>query len=357
MQPHTPVEQDAKKRSSRRHSRLRQDQHGLISTASDLSLTASLPARNVSHTMDAKRPAMLQDITNHSKSRKRAETASASDEDSVQSGKKNKRMQQTAAVTPLTAMDTKHKTSSTLRFGDIAPVVQQLLLQPEKPAKYSPLPAGVVDLYRWDRSKLCACDVNHCSSQSLSHSFVRHYGRDYSRFLRDLEETYFPSLRTSANSSASSSESTSSSSSSLSQAELSALHQGTPPRRVNYVFGCDVDEDQQSLNPSVTSQSLPNQPHLSNRMREVLVDWLIELSEEYQLHTRTLHLTVALLNRTLECGKEDSNEHPFHIHKDMFQCLGWYAQCMLDQVISLLLSHTSSSSQSMTSQCLYVDGQ
>lgn len=100
------------------------------------------------------------------------------------------------------------------------------------------------------------------------------------------------------------------------------------------------------MDASSTSSSatlLENQPHLTEKMRGVLVDWLIELSEEYKLSARTLHLTVVLLNRSLEGsdhGIVDNDENKgddessstmsatkgrrLVVDRDMFQCLGWY---------------------------------
>jgi hypothetical protein len=114
------------------------------------------------------------------------------------------------------------------------------------------------------------------------------------------------------------------SSASSSHGDASSLSQGTPPGRVNYVIGSLSAEEEHSLDPSISSQLLRHQPHLSEKMRAVLVDWLIELSEEYHLSPRTLHLAITLINRSLECGNDDESEgEPLVIDRDMFQCLGW----------------------------------
>ena len=39
------------------------------------------------------------------------------------------------------------------------------------------------------------------------------------------------------------------------------------------------------------------QTDINHRMRTILIDWLIEVSEEMQLHAETLYLTVNLLDR------------------------------------------------------------
>eukprot|EP00957_Ditylum_brightwellii_P130101 9923448-Ditylum_brightwellii.AAC.1 len=49
---------------------------------------------------------------------------------------------------------------------------------------------------------------------------------------------------------------------------------------------------------------LHRQTHLTQKMRAILMDWLIELAEEYHLHPRTLHLGVALVDKTLACANQ-----------------------------------------------------
>jgi hypothetical protein len=41
------------------------------------------------------------------------------------------------------------------------------------------------------------------------------------------------------------------------------------------------------------------QPQLSNRMRAVLIDWLIEVHQKFKLHTETMFATVGLIDRYL----------------------------------------------------------
>lgn len=91
-----------------------------------------------------------------------------------------------------------------------------------------------------------------------------------------------------------------------------------PSGGVQYVVHGSINDEESEI--STMSQQIEYQPHLTEKMRAVLVDWLIELSVEYKLHPRTLHLTVALLDRALECGKNGD----LIIEREMFQCLGWY---------------------------------
>uniref|UniRef100_A0A8D0BP04 Cyclin-A2 n=1 Tax=Salvator merianae TaxID=96440 RepID=A0A8D0BP04_SALMN len=43
------------------------------------------------------------------------------------------------------------------------------------------------------------------------------------------------------------------------------------------------------------------QPDITSSMRAILVDWLVEVGEEYKLHTETLYLAVNYLDRFLSC--------------------------------------------------------
>lgn len=41
------------------------------------------------------------------------------------------------------------------------------------------------------------------------------------------------------------------------------------------------------------------QPDINDSMRTILVDWLVEVSEEYRLNTETLYLAVNYIDRFL----------------------------------------------------------
>jgi len=192
-----------------------------------------------------------------------------------------------------------------------------------KPSRFQPrvqgptrvfLPEGVFDLYSSsdDSQYMCACDDDHCSSQSLSHCYLRHYGKDFNQSLREREAQTFPGPTT---------ENPTSDASSCSDTHSLASSHGTPPDRVAYVVhGSIADEDTVE---TMASNALERQPHLNEKMRAVLVDWLIELSAEYKLSARTLHLTIALLNRALECGKDTKGGRKIVVEREDFQCLGW----------------------------------
>lgn len=46
---------------------------------------------------------------------------------------------------------------------------------------------------------------------------------------------------------------------------------------------------------------MKKQPDITNGMRSILVDWLVEVTEEYKLQTGTLYLAVAYIDRFLSC--------------------------------------------------------
>ena len=44
---------------------------------------------------------------------------------------------------------------------------------------------------------------------------------------------------------------------------------------------------------------MKKQPDITYSMRTILVDWLVEVAEEYRLHTETLYLAVSYIDRFL----------------------------------------------------------
>ena len=89
----------------------------------------------------------------------------------------------------------------------------------------------------------------------------------------------------------------------------------TPTDHTNYIVHGSIHEEEEddSLESGSTTM-ISNQPQLTTKMRAVLVDWLIELSQEYESLPETLHLAIALVDRSL-CKLE--------ISRQLFQCLGW----------------------------------
>jgi hypothetical protein len=67
------------------------------------------------------------------------------------------------------------------------------------------------------------------------------------------------------------------------------------------------------------------QPHINIAMRAILMDWLVELAEEYKLTTETLFLSVMLVDRSLAMayGVEGYRGSEMLVEKDQLQCVGW----------------------------------
>jgi cyclin-A len=61
------------------------------------------------------------------------------------------------------------------------------------------------------------------------------------------------------------------------------------------------------------------QQRITSHMRAVLVDWLIEVSDEFKLVTETLYLTVSYIDRFLSVQSIDNSE---------FQLLGVACMCI-----------------------------
>ena len=90
---------------------------------------------------------------------------------------------------------------------------------------------------------------------------------------------------------------------------------------------------------------MDRQPDLNSKMRNILVDWIVELVEEYKLSESTFHLAITLIDKSLSCtppsryseeeGKAANffnNGKGFIVARDMLQCLGWYVKhcCIKD---------------------------
>ena len=80
---------------------------------------------------------------------------------------------------------------------------------------------------------------------------------------------------------------------------------------------------------------MERQPDLSPEMRKILVDWLIELTEEYNINSKTLHTAISLVDRSLasvmdvfddsssEGSESSSLLRGFLIPRESLQCVGW----------------------------------
>jgi hypothetical protein len=193
------------------------------------------------------------------------------------------------------------------------------------------LPAGVINVYS-RRHRSLVPDENHNSIASLTDSYIDSYGQEFYQLLRARE----------AGGTVAASQSSADSPESPTSPASSTM---TPNRRVVYVphrpiLGRDASVSTHSSTTLSLSDCLPNQPHLTPKMRAILIDWLIELSEEYKLSESTIFCAAAMVNASLECGSapEDLDEEALTqsptsisstaqgrliVGRDMLQCLGW----------------------------------
>ncbi|XP_015197333.1 cyclin-A1 isoform X2 [Lepisosteus oculatus] len=74
-----------------------------------------------------------------------------------------------------------------------------------------------------------------------------------------------------------------------------------PPDSLEYVkdIYCHLRESEVKCRPK--PGYMKKQPDITNSMRVILVDWLVEVGEEYKLCLETLYLTVNYLDRFLSC--------------------------------------------------------
>jgi hypothetical protein len=61
---------------------------------------------------------------------------------------------------------------------------------------------------------------------------------------------------------------------------------------------------------------------LNYRMRTVLVDWLVSVTELFRLSENTFNLAVTLLDRTLACVASNGKS-TFTVKRNAYQCYGW----------------------------------
>jgi cyclin A len=213
----------------------------------------------------------------------------------------------------------------------------------------SSLPAGVVDLYPSKSSfpdLTCHCGRGHCSPASLCSSFIQSYGKEYWQIMKDKEE---PAIHPPSPAS-SGARSPIFSSPENSNSASSVLSQQTPDHRRDWVY---IDTSNLEVaQPSESTQFLHYQPELTPKMRAILVDWVIELSEHFHFGAETLHLAITLVDKVLACGPlsimedneesdEDSNwdveskTNNFLISRERFQLLGasctWLA-CKIEEL-------------------------
>lgn len=212
---------------------------------------------------------------------------------------------------------------------------------PKKRLAESSLPRGVIDLYPTKSSGRihCNCDQQYCSSLALTASYIQDYGKEYWQIMKDNDEPVIvPPSPAAASSGARSSTFSSPDSTSC---DDSFCSHATPARRRDYVH---IDTSHLEVaEPNESTKFLHYQPELTPKMRAILVDWIIELSEHFNFGPATLHLAITLVDKMLACGplsmmmddpydddEEDDSDNDdgesktncFLISRERFQLLG-----------------------------------
>lgn len=168
------------------------------------------------------------------------------------------------------------------------------------------LPEGVVDLYSSDSCKTATCQQHCTATQALTAAFLSTYGHEYYQNLKDQEHHDDASSSSCTSSTASPSHGT------------THRSHAVVPAAVKPVLG---------TGPLVGDlETIPCQPHLTEKMRAILMDWLVELVEEYKLSPQTLHLAVTLVDQSFARGAPTLSSEGsdfFTIQREMLQCVGW----------------------------------
>ena len=75
----------------------------------------------------------------------------------------------------------------------------------------------------------------------------------------------------------------------------------------------------------ITSYCLARQRNVSAKMREILIDWMTEVSEEFMLKRETLYITINFVDRYLLYV-------PYEIPKSELQLIGVASLCLACKV-------------------------
>jgi hypothetical protein len=208
------------------------------------------------------------------------------------------------------------------------------------------MPEGVVDIFATRpavQSCTCLHDVNFQQNSSLGFSHIANYGKEYGQILREKEAKEMWDLHTVLPS-----QSTDGSNDTDSDDSDEESRPGTPrPGTVLKYRPRNLSMRESRSGPLETIEKLPRQPLLSPKMRSILVNWLVEVSQEYKVSADGYHLAITLLDLILTRGptaqqlaeldiedsdSEDEDESKvFLVLRNEFQALGWYVTFQLSQ--------------------------
>ncbi len=189
-----------------------------------------------------------------------------------------------------------------------------------------PLAPGVIDIdtfhhqccsyslishcgYSWVTSQRrchCEIDANHNTSESYSQAYLGSYGQErYTTTLANewkAEQWCLDRVRSER------------------AAQIDRMRKGMEKRWNDFNLP--------SIIPTKLEAHLDymfRQPHINKDMRAILMDWLVELAEEYKLTSETLCLSGMLVDRSLAMsyGVEGYRGGEMIVKKDELQCVGW----------------------------------
>jgi len=216
------------------------------------------------------------------------------------------------------------------------------------------LPDGVVNIdsfsftCRNDPRIKCSChhDRDHCSPTSLTESYLSSYSQDHDAYLESAEDNYLATDSVSACFSIATT-STTSSPQSLSPQSQRPVMKRRSKRLWKKTADKDVPFSHATINvecseyciipkPNEEVNYLSRHQELNAGMRAVLIDWLIEVAQEFELLDITLHTAVELVDRSLaralfvgyggECAPS-SDGNRLVVNRETLQLLG--CACML----------------------------
>jgi hypothetical protein len=228
--------------------------------------------------------------------------------------------------------------------GPVIPTFHQPWQQPYQPVLFSnesmiSLPLGVIDIdaiphacclhsyqahegYSWISSRKrcgCAIDSNHNSSESMTEAYLGSYGvnrygtvglafatvndavaeigrKTLNEGEWNTEQWWLDQTRQGIEAKVSSGTSLSNnkiSSNARTGRPLSVSRSTTSSRVRASILPCTVERH---------IDYMPRQPYITVDMRRTLMDWLLEVAEEYKLSSETFWLSVTLVDRSLACS-------------------------------------------------------
>jgi hypothetical protein len=213
-------------------------------------------------------------------------------------------------------------------LSSLTPSIKRRRTEPRK--KISVTDATIAPTVRTNTNQNYFCNhcngtAEACSSEMLTADYVRVYGKDYWDRLHEIECPAVPARPDENDMEAASdyesddnieeeeSEGSDSQSSGRSQRSSTSSNMNSTPTRRMYAENKKLWKRVSAANTTFCYQKYPtkesqrplteiDQTELTPKMRAILVDWLIELSDHFNFGPATLHLAITMVDRVLACG-------------------------------------------------------